>query len=345
MRILHLAPLWFPISEDAPGGRETFLAGLIAALRRLDCHSTVLASGDSRVQGDVIPVLPRNLFDLMKGGHAGEYRYYEEHQLWLTLQHAAKFDLIHSHLSPGVYGLSAIPGIGPRVLHTLHTPVGQDMEWLVGQHPGLRLSTVSAFQAHKLWQHGATHCTVIYNATDVASFTFQAQGEGLVFLGRMEHAKGADLAIRVAHELGWPLTLAGPIVDSAFFDDAIGPRLSANVRYVGVLDHGQKNELLGQGACAILPFRGCEAFGMVTIEAMACGTPVVALANGALPEVVEQGITGYVTGDERDLPSLVLKAARLNRAMVRERVAARFDLPVAAAHYRALYRDVASHRP
>ena len=341
MRILHLAPLWYPVSADAPGGRETFLAGLITALRRLDSHSTVLASGDSRV-GRLIPVLPMNLFDLMQEGHAGEYGYYEDHQLWLALQHAAKFDVIHSHLSPGVYGLSALPGTGPRMLYTLHTSVWKDMEWLVGQHPELRLSTVSALQARKLWQHGPNTAPSYPTASMSHRSRFRPTERAWCSWG------GSSTPRVRTWQFGWLMNWGGRSPSQSLGIRRFSifrPRLSADIRYVGVVDHVQKNELLGHGACAILPFRGCEAFGMVTIEAMACGTPVVALANGALPEVVDEGITGYVTGDERDLAPLVLEAARLDRAMVRGRVAARFDLPVVAARYLALYRDIARHLP
>ena len=163
MRVLHLGPLWFPVSRDAAGGRETWLAGLIDALERIGCRNVLLASGDSRTAGELVPVVPRNLIAMMQQQLAAEHAYYEQHQLLLALERAADFDVIHSHLSPGTYALSGVPGIGSRVLHTQHTPVWGDMEAFVRQHPDLWFSTVSEFQARKLRQHGATRCTVIHN--------------------------------------------------------------------------------------------------------------------------------------------------------------------------------------
>jgi glycosyltransferase involved in cell wall biosynthesis len=341
MKILHLGPLWFPVSRDAPGGRETWLAGLLDALQRLGCKNTLLASGDSETKAELVTVVPRNLVAMMQAQVAWEQHYYEQHELMLALERAGEFDVIHSHLSPGAFSLSAVPGIGRFVLHTQHTPVWGDFQWFVKQRPDLWLSTVSEFQARRLRECGAKRCSVIPNGIDVASFTLQPRGgNGLVFVGRIEKAKGPDLAVKVALQLGRPLTLAGPIVDNEFFEAAIKPHLGDQIRYVGVVNHEQKNKLFGEAGCGLLPFRGAEGFGMVSIEAMACGTPVVALANGALPEVVEPGVTGYLTMDEAKLPELALEALKLDRARVRTRMAARFDMMVVARNYLKLYEQI-----
>ncbi|MEI8064404.1 MAG: glycosyltransferase [Verrucomicrobiota bacterium] len=342
MKILHLGPLWFPVSRDAAGGRETWLAGLIGSLEKLNCRNTLIAAGDSQTPAELVPVIQRNLMALMADGLAGEALYYQEHQLTLALARAAEFDVIHSHLSPGVFSLSAVPGIGHRVLHTQHTPVWQDFEWFIGQHPDLWLNTVSDFQARKLRAAGARRCSVVHNGIDVASFTLQPRGSGLAFLGRIEHGKGPDIAVAIARQLGLPLTLAGPVIDKELFVKTIEPYLGEQIRYVGVVNHQQKNELLGKAGCALLPFRGAEGFGLVSVEAMACGTPVVALANGALPEVVEPGVTGYLTSREDELAALVIPSLKLDRTQIRQRVAARFDLSVVAGNYLKLYEQIAS---
>jgi len=345
MKILHVCPLWFPASRDAPGGIETFLPGLLAALEDLGCQNTLIASGDSQTVADLVPVTPVNLYRQMEACTAWEYAYYEQHQLWLALEHAGEFDVVHSHIGPGAYMLSAVPGLGPRVLHTQHNPVTPDLEWFVRLHPDMWLSTVSRFQACKLWDQGARRCRVIDNGIDVASFTFEPEShEQLVFMGRMEWEKGADTAVQVARTLGWPLVLAGPIIDGQFFDDAIRPFLNDRIQYVGVLDHPQKNELFGQAGCALLPSRWEEPFGLVAIEAMACGTPVVALTRGALPEVVESGMTGCLAEDEEELSMLIPRALELDRSAIRARVGDRFDLRVVAEKYLQLYRRIVQER-
>jgi len=343
MRILHLCPLWYPISLDAPGGIETFLSRLLAHLVRLGCKNSLLATGDSSAPGELITVVESGLHARMATAAASEYVYFEQHQLSLALERGPEFDLIHSHIGPSAYSLSSSQGLRGRVLHTHHTPVGPDLEWYIERHPKLQLSTVSEFQARKLRRQGSSAYPVIPNGLDVDAFPFGGSpGDGLLFIGRMEHVKGPDLAIQVARSLGRPLILAGPIVEADFFDVAVRPYLGEAIRYVGVVDHATKVELFGRAGCVLLPFRGEEPFGLVTIEAMACGAPVVALANGALPEIVEPGVTGYLAREEAELRPMVLRAMDLDRAGVRARARARFDMAYVAEQYRSLYGRISA---
>jgi glycosyltransferase involved in cell wall biosynthesis len=318
------------------------LTGLIAALAKQGCCNTLVATGDSRTAAELVPAAPVNLFAQMEAGTAAEYVYFEQHQLLLALQRAAEFDVIHSHLGWGGFVLCGVPGIAPA-LHTQHNPVYQDLKWFVGQHPNLWYSTVSEFQARDYRAQGAARCRVIHNGIDVEAFTFrQKGGDALFFIGRMEHEKGPDLAVQVARQLGRPLTLAGPMVDQDFFDRSVKPFLDDRIRYIGVVNHRQKDELFGQAGCVLMPSRVNEGCPIVSFESLACGTPVVALANGALPEIIEPGVTGFVTSDERELARLTVRALELDRAAIRARVAQRFDLSVVARNYIRLYQDMAA---
>jgi glycosyltransferase involved in cell wall biosynthesis len=299
MKVLHIAPLWFPVAQDSPGGIETYLPTLIRALDELGCDCTLLASGESRVNAEVIPAVELNLWDGMESGRVWEYQPYEQHQLVTAIERADEYDVVHSHLGYGGLVLSAIPGIAERVLHTQHNAVTRDLVWFVERHPDLRISTVSELQAQELTASGATRVHVIPNGIDLTLFPFHAAGRGgLAYLGRMEEEKGPDIAVRVALELGLELTLAGPMSDHEFFDAEIRPQLDDRIRYIGTVDHDRKTDLLGGADCVLMPSRWDEPFGLVAAEAMACGTPVAGLRSGALPEVIGPGVGGYVADDE-----------------------------------------------
>jgi glycosyltransferase involved in cell wall biosynthesis len=197
MRVLILAPLWFPVSRDAHGGIETFLVGLIGALAGRGCRTALAASADSRTAARLLAAAPESLHGAMGRGAAQEYVYWEQGQLGMALRHADGFDLIHSHVGPGALALSAVPGL--RVLHTWHTEITHDFEGFVARHPDTALSTVSEFQAAKLRRAGARRCAVVHNGVDVSSFESRVgRRAGLLFLGRMEAAKGVDLAVTTA---------------------------------------------------------------------------------------------------------------------------------------------------
>lgn len=345
MHVLQLAPLWFPIAADSPGGIESFLAQLIPALKRHGCDVTLVACADSDTPASLIPASSRGIVDAMRDGVIWEYSYHEQHLLALALEKARDFDIVHSHLGMNAYSLSAVSGLRERTLHTIHTPVTPDMAWYFGQHPDIWVSAVSSFQARRLEEAGAHRCTVIPNGVDTRQFGPESTpGAGLVFLGRIESEKGPDLAVRAALELRLPLTLAGPIVEEEFFRRSIEPHIGGLIRYVGVADHRSKVELFRQAACAVLPFQRDEPFGMTVVEAMACGTPVVSFANGALPEIIEPGVTGYLVNEEKELASAITNATKLNRATIRARAVERFDIDAVARAYLELYTTIGAQR-
>jgi glycosyltransferase involved in cell wall biosynthesis len=340
MRVLQVCPLWYPVKQDAPGGIETFLAQLVAALSDIGCEVTLLASGDSVAGNRVIPVSDAYIYGQMKNGTAQEYIYYEQQQLQLALGCADEFDVVHSHIGPAGFVLSGIRGWRDRVLHSIHSPVYQDLQWFVRQQPDMWLSTVSEFQAENLYRHGARHCHVIHNGIDINAFSFNPDGgEGLLFLGRIEREKGPDIAIRVARELRRPLILAGPVVQQEYFDEMIAPFLDDSVQYIGVVDHREKNKLLGNAGCVLMPSRWDEPFGMVAIEAMACGTPVVVSRQGALPEIISNGVSGFTAADD-EITDRVVQALNLGRSAVRSAAAAQFDVSVAAQKFHKLYKGM-----
>lgn len=340
LKILHLAPLWHPIKRDAHGGIETLLSELIEKLDQLGFHNSIIASGDSEVRADLIVPVETNLIAQMREGTAQEYSWYEQEQLCLALEHSWRFDIIHSHLTPGAFWLSSVPELRERVLHTLHSTIHDDTKRFFRQRPDLWLSTVSEYQLAELGGP-APKRRLVHNGLPVERFTFKAAPENsLLFMGRIEPQKGPEIAVDVACALNQRLQLAGPILDRNLFSSRIKPRLGDKIEYLGLLNHEQKNDRLGRARCVLMPSRWNEPFGLVAVEAMACGTPVVALANGALPELIENGVTGFVTEDPARLPALTEAAFRLDRAAIRARAVERFDIARSARQYGCLYEEI-----
>jgi glycosyltransferase involved in cell wall biosynthesis len=188
---------------------------------------------------------------------------------------------------------------------------------------------------------------VIPNAVPIDRYQFApavAADAPLVFLGRIEPIKGPEIAVDIARRAGRRLVIAGNVPDAyrRFFDDAIAPCVDGRqISYVGPVDDAAKNALLGTAAALLMPIQWDEPFGIVMAEALACGTPVVGLARGSVPEVVDDGVTGFVGATVEDLAAAVAKLDAIDRAACRRAAEERYSDAVVVSHYEALYRDVA----
>jgi len=185
----------------------------------------------------------------------------------------------------------------------------------------------------------------VYHGLPLEYYSFDPiGGEGLVLLGRMSPDKGPEVAIDVTVAAGVPLTLAGRIdpVDQSFFEEEVRPRLEEPlVRFIGEVGDEEKQRLLGRSRALLFPINWPEPFGLVMAEAMACGTPVIAMARGAAPEVVVDGLTGFLVDDREALVEAVERVDRLDRAACRRHVEANFSVATMTERYEQLYRRVA----
>lgn len=195
--------------------------------------------------------------------------------------------------------------------------------------------------------HAGGRWEAVYNAIQFNQYTAQptvAADAPLMFLGRIERIKGAHTAIRVAKATGRRLILAGNISaleeEKAYFEQEIKPFIDGEqIMYTGALNDEQKNHYLGQSAALLFPIEWNEPFGMVMTEAMACGTPVIGFRKGSVPEVVKEGITGFIVNDEEGMIAAIEKVSSIDRQQCRSVAEAKFDVPVVAAHYLSLFEQ------
>lgn len=341
LRIAQLAPLWSPVPPRSYGGQERIVHLLTEELVRRGHPVTLIASGDSRTAAQLDPVVDTCLIDAMSGGRAYEERPYEFAAVAHAFAPDRGFDLVHSHL-----GAAAIPltDLAPcPVVHSVPHAVTVDHTWVLARHPTARVCFVSESQRRSA--PALPDAAVVHNACDFSAFpVVPTRGDYLAFLGRMGPHKGPVTAIRLARRTGWPLVLAGePMTaeERRYFARKVEPLVDGDrVRHVGGVDDRQKATLLGGAAALLFPIDWEEPFGIVMIEAMACGTPVVALTRGSVPEVVDEGVTGFHAHDVGALPDLVELACELDRRGVRARAEQRFSVTSMVDGYEAVYRDV-----
>jgi glycosyltransferase involved in cell wall biosynthesis len=247
-----------------------------------------------------------------------------------------RFDVIHNHAY--LWDLPLRPIISCPALSTIHITPTEDHARIWSRTPEAAVSAISDFQ----WSEypDLEPIGVVRHGLDAADFAFVAEpADYLCFLGRFIPGKGPLGAIQVARQLDLPLRLAGPVND--YYRNQIAPLVDGSkVQYAGYVTGAARNELLGCARVLLYPVRSPEPFGLVLLEAMLCGTPVAGLRKGAGPEVVEEGVTGYLVDDISELGAAVLRAAALDRRQVRSRTIARFSSTRMAAEYAALYETL-----
>jgi glycosyltransferase involved in cell wall biosynthesis len=290
LRIALIAPPWFPVPPPAYGGIEAVVALLADGLVERGLDVTLFASGDSRTDAQLEYVHPT-----ARSVEIGQMSVELAHVLE-CLSRGNEFDLIHDH--SGLLALTLASSVETPFVHTTHGP-------LLG-HPGVMYSSALAFNPDvslisltRAQQRTAPHLPWIaacQNGIDVERFPFRAGHDGyLAFLGRMSPEKGAGHAITIAREAGMELRIAAKCrepAEKAYFDSEVKPHLGGGIEYVGELDHDEKCVLLKDARALLAPIDWEEPFGLVFVEAAACGTPVVATRRGSVPEVIIDGLTG-----------------------------------------------------
>lgn len=342
MRIAQVAPLWESVPPPAYGGIELVVGLLTDELVRRGHDVTLFASGDSTTEAKLSSVHPRAL---RLDAAVKEYSVYEALQLSHVCQRASEFDIIHSHM-----GCSALPYaklIKVPTVHTLHGIFTSDNTKLYQHAKEQPYISISDSQVSDL--RSSLNCVAtVYNAIDVNRHRFFPVADEppyLAFLGRMSPEKGPQHAIAIAKKTGLPLKMAGKVdpVDEEFFEREVKPLIDGQqIQFSGEANHVQKNELMGRAIATLFPINWREPFGLVMIESMAAGTPVVAMRLGSTPEVIAHGKTGYLCDTVEECVQGVKDIRKLDRQACRDHVAARFSVTQMADGYEAVYRKLAS---
>ncbi len=347
LRIAQVAPLWTPIPPATYGGIELLLALLCDELIARGHEVTLYASGDCRTSAKLHPVIPVNLGDLMARGDALMFEYYVNAAMASVLAAQDEFDIIHCHLPPAWLPFAA--AMRTPCAFTLHTSPHTDDEWVMQNFPQAAAVAISHAQVAAASERLGRKFPVVYNGVDFAAYDASFEpGKYLAFLGRMSHEKNPLDAIHIANAAGVPIVLAGRPQNAAeetYFREKVQPLIDGErVRWVGLVNHPQKVDLLRNAAALVFPIQWDEPFGLVMIEAMACGAPVLAVRRGSVAEVVDYGVTGFTADAPGDLAPLVANACSLDRRVVRSRAAARFGHQKMVDDYLALYREMIAQR-
>jgi glycosyltransferase involved in cell wall biosynthesis len=331
MRIAQVAPLYESVPPKYYGGTERVVSYLSEELVRQGHDVTLFASGDSETKARLVAACPRSL-RLDKRCQDQMVHHYL--MLENVFQHAAKFDIIHFHVDYLHFPLSR--RVAVTHVTTLHGRLDlPDLIPLYQEFCDMPVISISNGQREPLpwanWQ------ATVYHGLPADLYRFRPEpGSYLAFLGRISPEKRVDRAIEIAMRVGMPLRMAAKVdrVDKDYFESVIAPLLrNPLVEFVGEIGDGEKDEFLGNAYALLFPIDWPEPFGLVMIEAMACGTPVIAYRGGAVPEVMEQGHTGFIVHGLENAVEAVRHVAQLSRKRCREVFEQRFTAARMAHDY------------
>lgn len=336
MRIAQIAPLTEPVPPEMYGGTERVVSLLTEDLVSRGHEVTLFASGDSQTGARLVPVTREAL---RLGAEDVDPNLYLMLELGMVFDEAAAFDVIHSHVDYAAFPFARL--VETPVVTTLHGRLDlPGLPTIFEQYSEAAVVSISDSQRQPL--PGANWAATVYNGTDLDRFTFdEAGGEHFAFVGRICPEKNIEGAIRIARRTGVPLRIGAKVdpVDVDYHESVIRPLIDGrDVEYLGELGDEEKNELLGSARALLFPVDWPEPFGLAMTEAMACGTPVLALRRGSVPEVVEDGVTGFVRDSEEELAAVAGEVTRLSRWACRERVERHFSVDVMTDGYEAVYR-------
>lgn len=336
MRIAQIAPLYEAVPPKLYGGTERVVSYLTEALVDLGHDVTLFASGDSKTTAHLEPAWPQalRLDPTMSDTFAPHLVLLEK-----VRRVAHEFDVLHFHLSYLPYPFFSECGV--PFLSTLHGRLDlPELEPVFHLFPHAPLVSIS--NAQRLPLPLANWLATIHHGLPDGLLTPQTEMRPgyLAFLGRICPEKRPDLAIEIAALAGLPLKIAAKVdkADQAYFTNVIEPLLSKpHVEFVGEIDEAQKSAFLSGATALLFPIDWPEPFGLVMIEALACGTPVIAFNRGSVPEVIEHGVTGYIVDDVAGAVGALTRLDALSRAVIRKHFSGRFSARLMAQRYVDVY--------
>jgi glycosyltransferase involved in cell wall biosynthesis len=338
MRIAQIAPLTEAIPPKLYGGTERVIYWLTEELVALGHEVTLFASGDSQTSAHLVPVWPKALrLDGAVRDACALHMMMLEH----VRRRAADFDFLHFHLD--YYPFSLFSRQATPFVTTLHGRLDlPEHQPVFTTFSAIPVVSISDAQRRPVPQAGWVR--TIHHGVPARLLTPQpVKPTYLAFIGRISPEKGTDHAIRIAQRCGLPLKIAAKVdkVDREYFEERIRPLLDLpDVDFIGEIGDAEKSDFFSGAIALLAPIDWPEPFGLVTIEAMACGTPVIAFNRGAVPEIVEHGLTGFVVEDETSAVAAVARVGRLPRKTIRSRFEDRFTARRMAEDYVALYREL-----
>ena len=336
MRIAIIAPPFIPVPPVNYGGTELFVAHLARGLTARGHRVTVYANGQSRLPCEVRWIYEQADWPLADPANATLKHL--THVAWAMREVVDHFDVVQLNDAMAAY---FTPFAGLPAVKTLHHPHEPALTELYRRHPRITYVAISNAQRQR---EPLPRIRVIPHGIDLQQYHFEPRKQDyLAFLGRIAPIKGTHLAIQVARESGLPLKIAGEIqpIFRDYWEREIAPHVDGRqIQYVGEVGLEAKNELLANARALLFPIQWDEPFGLVMIEAMACGTPVLALPGGSVREVVDEGVTGYVCRDAADMAAHAVGLA-IDPVQCRRRAEARFHVDVMVRQYEALFLELA----
>jgi len=344
MRIAQVAPLYESVPPKLYGGTERVVSYLTDECVRQGHDVTLFASGDSVTQARLEPMCERSL--RLEGEKIGAPLAHHLRMLEMVAQEAGNFDIVHFHIDYLHFPVTRRQRTAS--VTTLHGRLDiPDLYPLFREFADMPLVSISDAQREPMpW---ASWIQTIYHGLPENLYRPQeGPGKYLAFLGRISPEKRLDRAIEIARRAGIPLKIAAKIdaVDREYFDGTIRKLLDDPlVEYVGEIGDSEKSEFLGNACALVFPIDWPEPFGLVMIEAMACGTPVVAYRWGSVPEIVDEGVTGFTVANLDEAVNAVQRACSLDRRAIRRVFEERFSVSRMASNYLAVYRQICDGQP
>ena|GEM_PF-43120 len=349
LRIAMLAPPWIPVPPSGYGGIEAVVDAITRELVRRGHEVTLFAAPGSRSEAKVVELLERPHPDeiersLYEADHVARAFALIDTAAW----RGQPFDVVHDHC--GFTAFAMADRLATPLVHTLHGPFTAETAAFYAHHAAkahvVAISHAQLAQAPR----GLRVAGVVPNPIEASRWPLVEEKEDyLLWVGRMTSEKGPHRAIAAARLAGMPLVLAGPVQpgQERFFEHEVAPHIDGSqIRYVGEVAGERKVRLFSRARALLMPIRWPEPFGMVMLEAMVCGTPVIAFPEGAARELVTPGETGFLVDDEREMADACSRVRELDPRRCREAIVERCDVRAVGAAYEAVYRRVlAAHAP